>query len=145
MNTLDHDLATMEENPEADVVIWDGHCKFCLSQVQRLSRWDSGRLAYISLHDPRVKDLVPALTFEQLMEQLWVISPRGDNEAVLRGGGADAIRYLSRKLPWLWPIMPVLHLPGLMPVWRWLYRQVAKRRYRIAGKNCDEGTCSLHQ
>ncbi|HBE69509.1 MAG TPA: DUF393 domain-containing protein [Planctomycetaceae bacterium] len=145
MNTLDHDLATMEEKPGADVVIWDGHCKFCLSQVQRLSRWDSDRLAYVSLHDPRVKELAPELSFEQLMEQLWVVSPRPDAGAVLQGGGADAIRYLSRQLPWLWPAMPLLHIPGLMPVWRWLYRQVAQRRYRIAGKNCDEGTCSLHQ
>ena len=33
-----------------------------------------------------------------------------------------------------------------LPLWRWLYRQVAKRRYKF-GKTaeCDGGTCHLHQ
>jgi predicted DCC family thiol-disulfide oxidoreductase YuxK len=93
------------------------------------------------LHDPSVAVDYPDLSYEMLMEQMWVVAP--DSR---RFGGADALRYLSRRLPLLWPIAPVLHIPFSMPLWRWLYRQIAKRRYRIAGKNCDEGgSCSLHR
>jgi predicted DCC family thiol-disulfide oxidoreductase YuxK len=34
-----------------------------------------------------------------------------------------------------------------MPLWRWGYRQVAKRRYRIAGKTgetCETDACKVH-
>ena len=133
-------LPDPRESPTHDVVIWDGHCNFCRGQVERLRQLDSGRLTYLSLHDPRVAELCPELSFQQLMEQLWVVTPNGEHH-----GGADAGRYLSRKLPKLWWLMPVLHIPGLMPFWRWVYRKVAERRYRIAGKSCDDGgTCDLH-
>jgi hypothetical protein len=39
---------------------------------------------------------------------------------------------------------PVMHLPFSMPLWRYLYKALANRRYRLAGKNCDGGTCELH-
>lgn len=127
--------------PDRDVVIWDGQCNFCRSQVQRLRQLDwRGRLSYISLHDPRVAQRYPELSHQQLMEQLWLITPAGQ-----RFGGADAIRYLSLRMPTLWPIAPLMHIPGSGPLWRWLYGLVARQRYRIAGKDCGpDGTCHLH-
>lgn len=123
-----------------DVVLYDGECKFCTSQIAHLRRMDTrGRLRFISLHDPSVASQYPDLSYDQLMEQMWVIDSKGR-----RHGGAHAVRYLSRQLPILWPLAPMLHIPGLMPLWSWLYRQIANRRYRIAGRHCDEGTCSLH-
>jgi hypothetical protein len=51
--------------------------------------------------------------------------------------GADAIRYLARRLPALWPLLPVLRLPGSMPAWRWLYRKLADRRGSpVCGEKC---------
>lgn len=123
-----------------DVVLYDGECKFCTSQIAHLRRIDTrSRLRFVSLHDPSVVSQYPDLTYDQLMEQMWVIDSKGG-----RHGGAYAVRYLSRQLPILWLLAPMLHIPGLMPLWSWLYRQIANRRYRIAGRNCDEGTCSLH-
>ena len=127
--------------PGRDVVIWDGKCNFCRSQVERLRRLDSDKLSYLSLHDGRVAEIAPGLTHQQMMEQLWVVTTGGESY-----GGADAGRYLSRKLPKLWWLMPWLHIPFSMPGWRWLYKLVAARRYRVAGERCDEGgTCELHQ
>lgn len=150
MAEVEHKLPSTSERPGCDIVIWDGQCNFCHAQVKRLRWVDSGRLAYMSLHDPQVAQLAPTLDFDQLMSQMWVCSPAVEQPAdkqkqrVLKGG-ADAIRYLSRRLPWLWPTMPLFHIPGAMPLWRWMYGQVAKRRYKIAGKNCDDGgTCNLH-
>ncbi len=143
MFTATPQLVDPRDRPGADIVIWDGKCKFCLQQVQRLRRWDSGdSLAYLSLHDSRTATLCPDLSFQQLMDQMWVVTPTGD-----KFGGADAVRYLSRKLPLLWWLRLPMHVPGLMPLWRWLYRQVARRRYRLLqNQDCDEGgTCHLHQ
>ncbi len=135
------DLPSPAERPEADVVIFDGHCRICTKQVHKLLRWDGReRLAYLSLHDPAVAERYPDLTPERLMQEMVVVDRHGR-----RHGGADAIVYLSRQLPRLWWLAPLLHLPGTRPLWRWLYRQVAKRRYAF-GKtaSCDEGTCHLH-
>ena len=133
-------LVDPDENPGAAVVIWDGRCNFCRTQVERIQAFDPrSRLTYISLHDPRVAERYPELSYDQLMAQIWVVTPDGQ-----RFGGADAIRFLSRYLPGLWWIAPVMHLPFAMPLWRYLYRVIANRRYRLAGENCDGGTCSLH-
>ena len=127
-------------DPKKAVVLFDGQCNFCISQVRNLKRLDLfNRLELVSLHEPTVAQRYPDLTHDQLMEQMWVISPSGKRYA-----GAYSLRYLSRLLPMLWPIAPALHLPGLMPLWSYLYRAVANRRYRIAGRNCSEGTCSIH-
>lgn len=129
------------DRPNADVVIYDGQCRICTAQIRRLARWDrSGRLAYLSLHDPEVMRRYPDLTHEAMMAEMYVVDRHGR-----RHPGASAIRYLSRRLPRLWWAAPVLNLPGTLPLWKWLYRQVAKRRYRF-GRNvtCDGGTCHLH-
>ncbi|TWU06343.1 thiol-disulfide oxidoreductase DCC family protein [Stieleria varia] len=134
-------LPDPDENPDADVVLFDGHCNFCRAGVESLSRldWGGKRLAFLSLHDGRVAERYPDLTFDQLMEQMYVI-----DGADRRHGGADAVRYLTRRLPLLWLAAPIMHLPGSAGLWRWLYHQVAKRRYKIAGKSCDNGTCQVH-
>ncbi|TVQ02967.1 MAG: DUF393 domain-containing protein [Planctomycetaceae bacterium] len=134
-------LPDPDRSPAADVVIYDGECRFCTGQVRNLRRLDIGgrRLSFLSLHDPRVSERYPDLSYDELMAQMYVVDGQG-----VRHGGSEAVRYLSRRLPALWPVMPILHLPGTAGLWRWAYRQVAARRYRIAGKSCDDGACSIH-
>ena len=139
------ELASTDDRPTADVVIFDGKCVFCRKSVKWLDAFvDEDQLAYLSLHDPYVEELCPQLTHEQMMKQIYLIS-RDDGSA---HGGAEAIRYLSTRSWKLWITAPFLHIPGSMPLWQWMYQQVAKRRYSIAGKNddaCDEdGTCEIH-
>lgn len=139
-STTGKPLPDPDDHPGSEIVIWDGHCVFCRKQVQRLRAFDlTGRLSFISLHDQRVLERYPDLTCEQLMDQMWVVSPKGG-----RFGGADAIRYLSLRMPLLWPAVPLLYFPFAMPLWRAMYRWVAQRRYRIAGKDCEGGSCKLH-
>ncbi len=131
------------DSPSGDrrgVLIYDGQCNFCRGSVELLRKFDwTGRLAFLSLHDQRVGERWPQLTFEQLMDQVWFVTPGGQAY-----GGADALRYLSLRMPALWILAPLLNIPGSMPMWRWLYRWVARNRYRIAGRQCENGTCSLH-
>ncbi len=134
-------LPDPDERPESDVVIYDGQCVFCTAGVQQLHRLDccGQRLSFLSLHDPRVDQRYPELSHDQLMDEMFVVRPDGT-----KYGGSSAVRFLSRRLPLLWWAMPILHLPGSAGVWRWLYQQVAKRRYRLAGKSCEGDTCSVH-
>ena len=135
------DLPDPDAFSDADVVIYDGHCNFCRSQINTLHRFDccGHRLAYLSLHDPRTSRRYPDLTHEMLKEQMYVIDRQGQ-----RHEGSNAVRYLTRRLPTLWIAAPLLHLPGSARLWRWMYQQVAKRRYKLAGKSCDSDSCSVH-
>ena len=136
-------LPTPAENPAADVVIYDGHCRFCMNQVQKLARWDGKRrLAFVSLHDPEIAKHYPNLSYDDLMKQMYLVTPAGAQYF-----GAGAFRYLTRRLPRLYALAPLLHIPFSLPAWQWLYRQVAKRRYKIAGKTgeaCDGDACAVH-
>ena len=135
------DLADPDTLSDSDVVIYDGECNFCRSQVAKLRRLDFGgnRLSFLSLHDPRVAERYPDLSHDELMEQMYVID-RSDR----RHGGADAVKYLSRRLPLLWVAAPILHIPGTARLWQWMYKQIAKRRYKLAGKSCENDVCSVH-
>lgn len=134
-------LPDPDTSGETDVVIFDGECRFCRGGVEQLRRLDVGgrRLSYVSLHDPRVAQRYPDLSHDDLMSQMYVVDRSG-----ARHGGAAAVKYLSRRLPLLWLAMPILHVPGTARLWQWLYAQVAKRRYKIAGKECENGACSVH-
>ena len=134
-------LPDPDENPDADVVIYDGQCNFCTSQVSNLRRldWGGSRLTYLSLHDKRVAERYPDLKYDDLMKQMYVVDRDGG-----RHGGADAVRYLTRRLPTIWIAAPILHIPGSAGLWRWMYNQVAKRRYKIAGKSCENDACEIH-
>ena len=134
-------LPDPDENPDADVVIYDGQCNFCTSQVSNLRRldWGGSRLTFLSLHDKRVAERYPDLKYDDLMKQMYVVDQDGG-----RHGGADAVRYLTRRLPTIWIAAPILHIPGSAGLWRWMYNQVAKRRYKIAGKSCENDACEIH-
>jgi predicted DCC family thiol-disulfide oxidoreductase YuxK len=135
-------LPSPHDRPQADILIYDGHCRICRAQIARLHRWDTrGVLAYLSLHDAEVARRFPDLSHETLMSEMVLVDQQGQ-----RHHGAEAVRYLSRRLPRLWPLSPILHLPGMMPVWQWCYRRVANWRYRLGGRvACDDGSCQLHR
>lgn len=135
------ELPNLKDRPDAEVVIFDGECVFCRGQVERLARWDrTGRLAFVSLHDPIVAERYPDLTRDQMMAQMYLVDRSGK-----RHGGAAALRYLSRKMPMLWWLAPLMHVPFTLPLWQWCYRQVAKRRYKLAGKQgCEGDVCDVH-
>jgi predicted DCC family thiol-disulfide oxidoreductase YuxK len=125
-------------HPEQDTVLYDGRCRFCRGQVAMLRRLDvGGGLRFLSLHDPLVAARFPELSRDQLLEQMYVVDRGGRAR-----GGAEAVRYLSRRLPLLWPLAVLLHVPGSLPLWRALYAFVARNRLRLAG-SCDDGSCRL--
>lgn len=137
-----NELPSPLDFPGRDVVIFDGQCKFCRKQVERLRWFDGGsRLSFVSLHDPWVAETYPDLTHERLMEELVLVTTDGR-----RFGGAAAFRYLTRRLPRLWWMAPIMHIPLSLPVWSWCYRFISRQRYRWGrlDQECDGGTCKVH-
>jgi predicted DCC family thiol-disulfide oxidoreductase YuxK len=125
------------DHPTADIIIYDGKCQFCTRQVHRLHRWDGkNRLAFISLHDESVAEHYPDLSQEELMQAMVLIDSKDQ-----RHHGAAAVRVISRRLPRLWILVPLLHIPFSMPLWRAGYQWLAQRRYRL---NCDDDNCDIH-
>jgi len=124
--------------PARDTVLYDGGCRFCRGQIALLRGLDAcGSLRFVSLHEPEVGRDFPEVSAADLERQMYVIDTRGRAR-----GGAEAVRYLTRRLPLLWPLAVPLHVPGSLPLWSALYRFVARHRYAIAG-TCDDGGCRL--
>jgi predicted DCC family thiol-disulfide oxidoreductase YuxK len=131
-------MVTTAHHPDRDTVLYDGRCRFCRSQIAILRRCDlTGGLQFTSLHDPSVAVDFPELAYDDLLQQMYVVTRRGHPR-----GGAEAVRYLSRTLPLLWPAAVLLHVPGSLPLWKSLYAFVARHRLKIAG-SCDDGTCRI--
>ena len=122
------DLPDPHERPQADVVIFDGSCPLCTTACRWLERLDGrARLAYVSLYDPRVGVWYPDLPREELLEHVYVIEPAGRRHA-----GAGVLRYLSRRIPALWPLVPLLHFPGSRPLWSRAYQAFSRHRHRLS-------------
>jgi predicted DCC family thiol-disulfide oxidoreductase YuxK len=133
------ELPAPNSGEAAPLVIFDGNCRFCLAQMRLLQLLDVfGQLRFGSLHEVWVRNLVPEFSYSQLMEQMVVLSPEGRMYP-----GAQALKYLSRVLPLLWLGAPFLHWPGSLSFWNSAYRQIAKRRYLLAGIVCKDGVCSM--
>lgn len=134
-------MITISVPPKRETVLYDGGCRFCIGQIGMLRRLDLGRrFDFRSLHEQSVATDFPELSRDELLSQMYVVDSAG-----LARGGADAVRYLTRKLVPLWPLAVLLHIPGTMPLWKACYRFIARNRYRIAGRSgsCDSGTCKL--
>jgi predicted DCC family thiol-disulfide oxidoreductase YuxK len=121
-----------------DLVLYDGHCRFCQAHVKILRKLDRGRrLSYLSLHDPDAANCVADIPPENVMREMYVVTDQK------RYGGIDAVRRLTRRLPLLWWLAAILHIPGTRGLWGWLYRKIAGRRYWFGRLSCENETCSL--
>ena len=74
------------------------------------------------------------------MQDMYVVDLSGR-----RHRGAAAFKYLSRRLPLLYWLAPPMHVPGSLPLWQWLYRKFAERRYRFGRtEECADDACTVH-
>lgn len=141
MTATSTNLPTPDQRPGSDVVIYDGQCGVCTGQVSKLPWWDcQGKLSYLSLHDPQVQQRWPDLSHDRLMHEMCIVDAQGR-----RHWGAYAVRYLTSRLRRLWWAAPAAYFPGSMLIAEPLYRWIARNRYQLSGKACEDGTCELHQ
>lgn len=124
-------LPTPQQCPQADVVIYDGACPLCRGTSRWLGRLDGQcRLAFLSLEERQTAQRFADLSRQELCQSVYVVEPNGR-----RHRGAEAVRYLVRRLPALWPLAPIFYFPGSLPLWRALYRWISHHRYGLRGKS----------
>lgn len=110
-------------------VYFDGLCSLCNRSVETLRGLDWwGRLRFIDLEsaesDPPLREH-PEVSIADLRRELHVVAP---DQTVYRG--FFAFRRIARELPTLWPVLPLLYLPGASVVGPSVYRRVALKRHR---------------
>jgi len=135
-------LPHAEEFPERDIVVYDGSCRFCHSQVTKLAKWDKQQiLAFVPLQHELVAVRYPDLTHDMLMKEMYLVSREGG-----RYGGVHALREISRRLHRLRWLRFWFRIPLATPITRLVYRTIARFRYRLWGRanRCDHGTCDVH-
>lgn len=129
---------TLDTQPARGWVLYDEKCRFCTSLVTRtLAAVEAGGFRFAPLQSPWVRERL-AVPEDVLLAEMRVLTVSG---RVL--GGADALVYLARELGasrrswWAQPLTIVSKLPVVMPVLRFAYRWVARRRY------CGQGACRI--
>ena len=125
--------------PANDTVLFDGQCRFCRANVGIIQRFDlRARLRFVPIQAAEAGQWTADIPPADILREMYVVDTTGR-----RRGGVDAVRYLSRHLPALWPLALILHVPGTRRLWGWLYRKIAARRYWFGRVSCDSGSCSI--
>jgi predicted DCC family thiol-disulfide oxidoreductase YuxK len=119
-------------------VLYDGQCPFCRRSVELLKRLDwLGRLSYVDARDgAQLPAGPPSLDSNRLLQEMHVVTP--DHGHVHHGFAA--LRWLAWHLPLLWPVAPLLYLPGVPALGQRLYLWVARNRFRLVP--CHGGVCA---
>src|SRR4051812_38191589 len=98
--------STMTEKAQ---VLYDGHCAFCRKSVSMLGKLDwLKRLEYVDIRQSHSVLETLWVAPERLLEEMHVVAPKGG----LYHGFA-ALRWMAWRLPLLWPIAPLLYIPGV--------------------------------
>lgn len=108
-------------------VAYDGLCRFCRRSVRVLRALDvRGRLDFHDAND-RAKTLrhLPALAAVDLDDAMWAVIGNRTYR------GFYAFRRIAWALPPLWPLAPLLYLPGMSSVGERVYALVARNRTRL--------------
>jgi predicted DCC family thiol-disulfide oxidoreductase YuxK len=123
---------------EKPVVIYDGECRFCVDQVQRLKRMDrNGAFEFVPRQDPAVDQRFPILTTVDFNSGLRLVEPDGSVFA-----GADAFYQMARVLPSTRAFAWLYHVPGVRPIAHRVYAWIAANRKKL-GKTCENDACKI--
>jgi predicted DCC family thiol-disulfide oxidoreductase YuxK len=110
-------------------IFYDGECQFCISNIRRhekLLRKHGFEPA--TLQAPWVRERLGLKPDSELTE----IKLLSDGKIY---GGADALLRITRRIWWAWPLFALARIPGMIFVFRAIYRRVAANRHRLGG-NC---------
>jgi predicted DCC family thiol-disulfide oxidoreductase YuxK len=121
-------------------VIYDGDCALCRRSVAILRRLDwLGRLDYVNARaadEPILRQ--PPVAGAPLLEEMHLLTPKGDLQ---RGFGA--FRWMAWRLPVLWPLAPLLYVPGIPWLGRRVYLWIARNRFHLVP--CHDGVCDIQK
>ena len=126
-------------NSNRAVVLYDGDCPLCRRTTSILKRLDwFGRLAF---HNCRDATHIPAHTAHldpaRMIAEMHVLTPERDSAL----SGFRAVRWIAGRVPPLWPLYPLLFLPGMPRLGQRLYLWVARNRFHLVP--CRGGVCTI--
>jgi predicted DCC family thiol-disulfide oxidoreductase YuxK len=126
--------------PPRDVLLYDGHCRLCRAGVTTLSKMSrSSPLELKSFREPGVLEAFPGVSLERCENAMQLVLPNG---RVLEG--AEAVVQALRHR-WFGKLLLLYYLPVIRQLANAAYGLIARYRFRILGRDCPEGTCSIHQ
>jgi predicted DCC family thiol-disulfide oxidoreductase YuxK len=129
--------------PDRPVVIYDGACGICTSQVDRLRRLTGDKLRFESFRDPDVLARYPELKPEECEAALQLIVPQADGTRRVYSGADGVVRAASKNRllrVLLWPY----YFPPIRLAADSAYRWVARNRFRLS-KICGKEGCAAHR
>jgi predicted DCC family thiol-disulfide oxidoreductase YuxK len=120
-------------------VLYDGQCPLCRKSVSILKRLDWFRvLRYVDVREPeQIPPLPVPVESERFLEEMHLLTPDGRHVY----HGFTAFRWMAWRIPLLWPVAPLLYLPGMETLGQRAYLWVAKNRFRLLP--CQDGVCTL--
>jgi len=106
---------------------FDGHCALCISEVQRLRRWDRhGRLGFVDITQA---DFSPAALGVDIAALRTLMHSRTSDGRMLTGVDSIVAAYTLVGRGWMvWP----LRVAPLRALWASAYRCLARNRYRLS-------------
>ncbi len=123
------------------LLLYDGGCGFCLESIKRLRVLDLfGTVDPLDFHTiPDLTRLHPALTARRCHSEMVLLESDGR-----LSGGFEAFARLSRKLVLLWPVFPLVSLPGVGIIGSRVYRWIAEHRYLLhRNPACINNQCAV--
>ena len=118
----------MIAEPAIGWVLFDGSCGFCRTWVVYWEKTLRRRGFDIApLQDTWVRERLGGLSEDELLSDLRLLLSDGRQ---LRG--ADAYRYVMRRIWWAYPIYVLSVVPVLRGVFDWGYRTFADNRYHVS-------------
>jgi predicted DCC family thiol-disulfide oxidoreductase YuxK len=126
------------EGPARPIVVYDGDCSFCRSQVERMKRFDpTGRLEYLPRQTAGLEQRFPKLAHPDFNVGMRLI----DSDASI-SVGADALYQIARRLNGVKYVAWLYRVPIMTQICRFGYARIAARRLRLA-QTCQTDTCEV--
>ena len=126
-------------NAKRAIVLYDGQCPLCRKTTAILKRLDW--LHLLTFHDCRDAAGIPSntagLEAERIVAEMHVLSA-GRKSAL---SGFRAVRWIAGRVPLLWPLYPLLFIPGMPTIGQRIYLWVARNRFQLVP--CRDGVCTI--
>jgi len=121
------------------LVLYDGECPLCRKTTGILKRFDW--LHLLHFHNCRDTAGIPAnsahLDPAHMIAEMHVLSPNRKQAL----SGFQAVRWIAGRIPLMWPVYPLLFIPGIPRLGQMIYLWIARNRFQLLP--CHDGICSI--